>query len=151
MPEEERVVSRERAMARCGALRNAGCRIVFTNGCFDLLHPGHIHVLSAAARLGDVLVVGLNTDESVRRLKGGNRPVQNLEARARILGSIRFVDLVVPFPEDTPLELVKALRPHVIVKGGDYLEHQVVGGELADQVVTVPLLKGFSTTGLIRG
>jgi D-beta-D-heptose 7-phosphate kinase/D-beta-D-heptose 1-phosphate adenosyltransferase len=150
MSNPSRILTREQAAARSAVLRSAGCGIVFTNGCFDILHPGHVHVLSRAAALGDVLFVGVNTDDSVRRLKGTGRPVQNLEARASVLASIRYVDYVVPFSEDTPLELVAALRPHIIVKGGDYSRDEVAGGELADSVVIVPLLHGHSTTGLIR-
>jgi len=132
-------------------MRSAGCRIVFTNGCFDIIHPGHLRVLEEAASLGDVLFVGLNTDESVRRLKGADRPVQKLEARAGVLCALRPVDFVVPFPEDTPLELILALRPDVLVKGGDYRKEDVVGAGLAPEVVIVPTLKGHSTTALLGG
>ncbi len=139
------------ASRRAAVMRSAGCRIVFTNGCFDIIHPGHLRVLEEAASLGDVLFVGLNTDESVRRLKGADRPVQKLEARAGVLCALRPVDFVVPFPEDTPLELILALRPDVLVKGGDYRKEDVVGAGLVPEVVIVPTLKGHSTTALLGG
>lgn len=148
---EARTLTLERAVLRCRILRGAGCRIAFTNGCFDLIHPGHVQVLERAASLGDVLFVGLNTDESVRRLKGEGRPIQRLEARAAVLGALRSVYAVVPFHQDTPLDLVRALRPHVLVKGGDYTPETVVGGDEVDEVVIIPLLEGCSTTGLLRG
>lgn len=149
MNEAGGVLGRTEAAARSAVLRAAGCTIVFTNGCFDVLHPGHVRVLSMAAAMGDFLFVGINTDESVRRLKGQTRPVQELEARSAVLASMRFVDYVVPFPEDTPLDLIRALRPHVLVKGGDYLAQDVVGGELVERVVIVPTLPGHSTTALL--
>ncbi len=131
-------------------LKRLGRRVVFTNGCFDILHPGHLHLLREAKRLGDFLFVGLNTDESVRRLKGPGRPVNSLPVRARLLEAVRWVDAVVPFSEDTPLRLVKALRPDVLVKGGDYRPEEVVGREFAGRVVIVPYLPGFSTTAFLE-
>jgi len=149
MSDTGRVLDRAEAEHRCSLIRKAGCTIVFTNGCFDLLHPGHILVLSRAAALGDFLFVGLNSDSSVKRLKGDLRPRMPLEARASVLSSIRAVDFVVPFSEDTPLELIRVLRPHVLVKGGDYRAGEVVGAELVEKVVIVPTLAGHSTTALI--
>jgi len=138
-----------------GDLRARGLTVVFTNGCFDILHPGHLEILEKASDMGDILVVGLNTDSSVERLKGSGRPVQPLESRASVLSCIRFVDCVVPFEEDTPLELVRLLLPDVLVKGGDYSTDTVVGADtvLANggRVCIVPLLPGFSTTSLIGG
>ncbi len=145
------LLTREAAARRAAVLRAAGCRIVFTNGCFDIIHPGHLRVLDQAASLGDVLFVGLNTDESVERLKGSGRPVQRLDARAMVLCALRPVDFVVPFPEDTPLELIRVLRPHVLVKGGDYRREDVAGGALVPEVVIVPTLEGYSTTSLLGG
>ncbi len=121
---------------------------------FDLLHPGHIDILSVARESGDALVVGVNSDESVRRIKGPTRPVRSDAERAYVLAALECVDLVVIFPEDTPLNLVKHLRPDVIVKGGDYSEDTIVGAteikEWGGQVVVVPLTPGHSTTAIIQ-
>ncbi|TLS68992.1 D-glycero-beta-D-manno-heptose 1-phosphate adenylyltransferase [Mariprofundus erugo] len=131
-----------------------GRRIVFTNGCFDLLHPGHIDYLSRARALGDVLIVGLNDDDSIRRLKGESRPVNPLADRAIMLAALRSVDLVVPFSEDTPLKLISALKPDILVKGGDYEPANIVGAEVVlaagGKVVVMPFIEGYSTTRLIR-
>lgn len=128
--------------------------VVFTNGCFDLLHPGHLEILEKSREMGDMLIVGLNTDESVSRLKGPSRPVQSLENRAAVLSCIRFVDCVVPFPEDTPAELISVLLPDVLVKGGDYTVETVAGSEtvlkMGGRVEIVPILEGHSTTALLE-
>jgi len=128
--------------------------IVFTNGCFDILHRGHVEYLHFAKSLGDILVVGVNTDESVRKLKGPTRPINKLEDRLVVLSAIEFVDYVVPFSEETPYELIKLLRPHILVKGGDYKEDEVVGKDIVEsyggKVVIAPLYKGLSTTEIIR-
>lgn len=130
-----------------------GARIAFTNGCFDLLHPGHIALIRAAASEGDKLVVGLNSDCSISRLKGAKRPIQSQEARAGVMSALRDVDLVVVFEEDTPLELIKALRPDIVIKGADYQENEVVGGDFVKayggKVVLARLIEGCSTTDLI--
>lgn len=149
MSDTTRVLDRSEALHRCSLIRKAGCTVVFTNGCFDLLHPGHLLVLSRAAALGDFLFVGLNSDQSVKRLKGDLRPRMPLEARAAVLSALRSVDFVVPFSEDTPLELIRVLRPHILVKGGDYRAEDVVGAGLVERVVIVPTLAGHSTTALI--
>ncbi len=129
-------------------------KIVFTNGVFDILHPGHIFSLSQAAREADVLVVGLNTDASVKRLKGEGRPVNNQDARSLIMASLQIVDAVVLFEEDTPLNLITALMPDVLVKGGDYTIEQVVGAtevmNSGGRVIINPILEGFSTTSMIE-
>jgi D-beta-D-heptose 7-phosphate kinase/D-beta-D-heptose 1-phosphate adenosyltransferase len=130
-------------------------RIGFTNGCFDILHPGHIQVLTAAARAScDHLIVGLNSDASVTRLKGEGRPVQNQRARAHMLAALEAVDFVVVFDEDTPINLIEQIKPHVLVKGGDYTRDQVVGHEIVEkqggEVVLVDILPGFSTSSLVR-
>ena len=134
--------------------RRQGARIGFTNGCFDLLHPGHIKVLTAARGLCDRLIVGLNSDASVRRLKGEGRPVQEAHARAEVLAALEAVDLVIVFEQDTPLELLKRVRPKVLIKGGDYRLDQVVGREQVEadggEVVLVDLVPGFSTTELVK-
>jgi D-beta-D-heptose 7-phosphate kinase/D-beta-D-heptose 1-phosphate adenosyltransferase len=127
-------------------------KIVFTNGCFDLLHPGHVYLLNKAKDLGDCLVVGLNSDGSVRRLKGSNRPILNEHDRASLVGSLECVDLVVVFDEDTPESLIKTIRPNILVKGADYRRDEVVGREIVEslggQVKLVPVLEGFSTTDI---
>ena len=131
-----------------------GKKIAFTNGCFDILHEGHIFSLGQAAREGDVLVVGVNADASTKRLKGPSRPVNNEHSRALLLASLLIVDAVVIFEEDTPLELISAIMPDTIVKGGDYTVEQVVGGKevIANggKVVINPIMPGFSTTGIIE-
>lgn len=133
--------------------RRQGLRVGFTNGCFDLLHPGHVHVLTRARAACDRLVVGLNSDASVRRLKGDGRPVQSERARARVLAALEAVDLVTLFDEDTPLELIARVRPHVLVKGGDYARADIIGGDMVEagggEVIIVETLAGHSTTALI--
>lgn len=129
-------------------------RVVFTNGVFDLLHPGHVDVLLAARRLGDALVVAVNSDDSVRRLKGPERPVRTEAERSYVLAALGMVDAVVVFTQDTPLELILALRPDVLVKGGDYTESTIVGARevraWGGEVSVVPLTPGQSTTSIIQ-
>ena len=129
-------------------------RVVFTNGCFDILHRGHVEYLAAARALGDRLVVGLNTDASVRRLKGPARPVNPQEDRAVVLAALAAVDAVVLFGEDTPLDLISALLPDVLVKGGDYRPEEIVGAAevvaAGGRVVVAPLVPGRSTTGILQ-
>ena len=129
-------------------------RVVFTNGVFDLLHPGHVDVLLGARRAGDHLVVGLNSDDSVRRLKGPDRPVRREAERAYVLAAVEAVDCVVVFEQETPLELIRALRPDVLVKGGDYHEDTIVGAPdvrgWGGDVRVIPLTPGQSTTNIIR-
>ena len=124
-------------------------RIVFTNGCFDIIHRGHITYLKKAKSLGDILIVGLNSDSSVRRIKGGDRPINNQEDRALLLSSLEFVDYVVIFEEDTPYKLIKEIKPDILVKGGDYKIEDVVGREFANETIIIPFLEGYSTTGII--
>ncbi|MBN2720533.1 MAG: D-glycero-beta-D-manno-heptose 1-phosphate adenylyltransferase [Proteobacteria bacterium] len=134
--------------------RQGGLVIVFTNGCFDLIHVGHVRYLKEARRMGDLLVVGVNSDGSVRKLKGPDRPVMPLGERLEILLSLRWVDAVVPFDDPTPLELIKAIRPHILVKGGDWVPEKIVGREVLEEyggrTVNVPFHEGNSTTGIIR-
>lgn len=134
--------------------RGTGGVVVFTNGVFDLLHPGHIEVLDLARREGDALIVGLNSDESVRRLKGPTRPVRSTAERALVLAGLEAVDAVVVFDDDTPLSLVQRLAPDVIVKGGDYSPETIVGADVVTarggRVVVVPLVPGQSTTSIIE-
>ena len=148
-----KVVSRAEAVRRVGPGRSF--RLVFTNGCFDLLHPGHVECLSRARELGDVLLVAVNSDVSVRRLgKGPGRPLVGERSRAGVVAALECVDLVTVFDEDTPRELVAALQPDVLVKGGDYREEEVVGAgtvrAVGGKVVIVPLLAGHSTSGLVE-
>jgi D-beta-D-heptose 7-phosphate kinase/D-beta-D-heptose 1-phosphate adenosyltransferase len=147
------LVSLEEAARIVARWQTRGSRVVFTNGCFDLLHPGHIALIEAAAREGDRLVVALNTDASVRRLKGPTRPLQDEQARARVMGALRAVDLVVLFDEDTPLEAIQALKPDVLVKGADYREDQVVGADFVKahggRLVLANIVPGRSTSALV--
>ena len=130
--------------------RREGRKIVFTNGCFDILHAGHVSVLEFSRSKGDVLVVGLNSDASVRRLKGPMRPVNCQADRALVLAGLESVSAVSVFDQDTPYELIKLIRPDVLVKGGDYKTDEIVGREFAKKVVRFPLLKGRSTTNIIK-
>jgi D-beta-D-heptose 7-phosphate kinase/D-beta-D-heptose 1-phosphate adenosyltransferase len=129
-------------------------QIVFTNGCFDLLHRGHIYYLSKARELGDLLVLGLNSDDSVRRLKGPGRPVNDQQARAEVLAGLAFVDYLLIFHDDTPLNLINALRPDILIKGGDYKVEEIVGYRevlsWGGRIETIPLLEGYSTTAIIN-
>ena len=145
-----KILSVKRALAVRAALEKAGKKAVFTNGCFDLLHAGHIYSLERARSFGDFLFLGLNSDASVRRLKGPSRPINGVRDRALVLAALQAVDAVVVFGEDTPLKLIKALRPDILVKGADYRKGTVVGAEFAGRVALVPLLKGRSTTALAR-
>ncbi len=151
---DRKIVDRAEATQRAAAWRAQGRRIGFANGCFDLIHPGHIRLLSEARARCDRLIVALNTDASVQRLKGPTRPLQNETARATVMASLAPVDLVVLFDEDTPMQLIKALRPDVLVKGADYSIDQVVGADLVQSwggtVLLVELQAGHSTTGTIR-
>lgn len=126
--------------------------VVFTNGCFDILHYGHLHYLAAAADLGNRLIIGLNSEDSVKRLKGTHRPINDNLTREFTLASLEFVDLVVIFEEDTPLELIKNLIPNILVKGGDYKVDQIVGADIViengGKVARLPFVKGYSTTNI---
>ena len=128
-------------------------KIVFTNGCFDILHPGHIYILDQAKSYGDTLIVGLNSDESIKKLKGPKRPKVSQKDRLRILSSIKFVDYAVLFEEDTPLKLIKKIKPNILVKGGDYNADDIVGSEFVKsnggEIKIVQLLEGYSSSSLI--
>ena len=142
------------AQAFLAALPQRPARLCFTNGCFDLLHPGHVRYLEDARALGDFLVVGLNSDTSVARLKGVGRPLQDEAARASVLLGLRSVDAVVRFDEDTPLELIKALQPDILAKGGDYTPDTVVGRDVVEarggRVAIIPFLPGHSTSTIVE-
>ena len=134
--------------------RRNGKRIVFTNGCFDLLHPGHIRLISRAASFGDRLIVAINDDASVRRLKGDRRPIYPAEERAEILLALRWVDYVTVFKEDTPSETIQIVRPDVLVKGGEYLQRDIVGATFVTsyggRVVRVPMMRGQATRRIVQ-
>ncbi len=129
-------------------------KIVFTNGCFDILHLGHVDYLEKARNLGNKLIVALNTDQSVQRLKGKNRPICNQESRTRVMAGLEFVDAVILFDEETPLELISYLKPDILVKGDDYTVETIVGSDIVlkngGSVKTIPLVNGFSTTHVIE-
>jgi D-beta-D-heptose 7-phosphate kinase/D-beta-D-heptose 1-phosphate adenosyltransferase len=149
-----KIADREKAQRVREAWHAEGHRVVFTNGVFDIVHRGHVEALAGARALGDRLVVGLNDDASVARLKGPSRPLNPLEDRAIVLAALTAVDLVVPFAEDTPEDLIHALRPDVLVKGADYAPRDIVGGAFVEsyggRVVTVPLTPGRSTSALVE-
>ncbi len=135
-------------------LKKEGKRIVFTNGCFDLLHLGHIRYLKEAKRVGNILIVGLNSDNSVRSLKGKDRPLVREKDRAEILSALESVDYIVIFNESTPKNLIDRIIPHILVKGGDWKREEVVGGDIVEahggEVVIIPEVKGYSTSALIK-
>lgn len=150
----QKILTRPEAVHRVAQWRVTGKTVAFTNGCFDILHRGHIYSLSQAAAEADYLVVGLNSDASTKKLKGEGRPVNDEQSRALLLASLLIVDAVVIFEEDTPLELINALLPDVLVKGGDYTLDQIVGAKEVmaggGRVVINPIIPGYSTTGLIE-
>lgn len=150
---EKKIMTVTQAQSMIAALRVNGKKIAFTNGCFDIIHPGHLFSLAQAANEADFLIVGLNSDASVRKLKGPTRPINTTQSRAIVLANLIVVDAVVIFEEETPLELISTLLPDVIVKGGDYTIDQIVGGKevIANggKVVINPMVEGFSTTSLI--
>lgn len=150
MKAKSKIFSRRALALWVAKQRKAGKKIVFTNGCFDILHAGHVSVLEFSRSKGDVLVVGLNSDDSVRRLKGPTRPVNKEADRALVLAALESVSAVCLFKEDTPYELIKLVRPDVLVKGGDYKPSEIVGREFAGRVVRFALLKGRSTTNIIK-
>jgi rfaE bifunctional protein nucleotidyltransferase chain/domain len=149
-----RVLSREQAVALVASLRGAKKTVVFTNGVFDLLHPGHVRYLEVARSLGDALILGLNADASVRRNKGPARPITSEQERAEVVAALTAVDAVVIFDEDTPAEIVKALQPDILVKGADWPADQIVGRDTVEarggRVVLVPVEQGHSTTNLVE-
>ncbi|ARK10623.1 D-glycero-beta-D-manno-heptose 1-phosphate adenylyltransferase [Fibrivirga algicola] len=150
----QKIVSRDAAAAQVRTWHAEGQRVVFTNGCFDIVHLGHIDYLEKARALGDKLVLGLNTDASVSCIKGPLRPVVNEQARARLMAALQFVDLVTLFGEPTPLELIETLRPDVLVKGDDYTVATIVGADFVlgngGRVETIALVPGYSTSSLIQ-
>lgn len=160
MPEQDswlqRITQKVSSISEIGRIvdhwRKDGLKIVFTNGCFDLLHYGHIHYLAKAADLGDRLVIGLNSSASVRRIKGDRRPINDEKTRRHMLAALEFVDAVVEFDTDTPYELIRVVEPQVLVKGGDWKPEQIVGADIVlasgGQVLSLPYIEGFSTTAI---
>jgi len=150
----QKIVSREELKPLVNYWKGTGKKIVFTNGCFDLLHAGHVAYLTEAASLGDVLILGLNSDDSVQRLKGPERPVNDEITRSALLGAMYFIDAVVLFNEDTPLELIKTVLPDVLVKGGDYTTENIVGAKetiaSGGKVEVLSFLPGYSSTAIIE-
>ena len=151
----DKLVASEAITRYVNAKKLNGKRVVFTNGCFDILHAGHVDYLTQARDFGDLLIVGLNTDESVKRQnKSPERPINNQDARAKVLASLNCVDAIVFFNEDTPYDLIKLVKPDFLIKGDDYKAEDIVGYDIVSakggKVVTIPFLLGFSTTGLIE-
>ena len=151
---QSKIVDRDRLERLVHLWRFKGYKIVFTNGCFDILHPGHIHLLSSAADLGNILIVGLNSDDSVKRLKGADRPINDERHRAELLASLFYVNSVVVYPEDTPQRLIELVKPDVLVKGGDYEADKIVGADVVKrnggEVKVIELVQGYSTTSLLE-
>jgi len=133
-----------------GSLKKKNKRIVFTNGCFDIIHPGHIKILKDAKSKGDILIVGLNSDSSVRRIKGPIRPIMDEKARSKVLEAIELVDFIIIFDEDTPLKVIKALRPDYLVKGEDWKADKIIGREFVKKIFRIKFYPGYSTTGIIQ-
>jgi D-beta-D-heptose 7-phosphate kinase/D-beta-D-heptose 1-phosphate adenosyltransferase len=150
----DKIVGREQLLAVAAAARRTSRRIVFTNGCFDLLHVGHVRYLAAARDTGDLLIVGLNDDASMRRLKGPSRPLVAEAARAEVIAALGAVDYVTLFGEDTPYALIVAVQPDVLVKGSDWAAEDVVGRDVVEarggRVILIPVVAGFSTTSLVE-
>ncbi len=147
-------VFNKKAIDRIQKWKSKGAKIVFTNGCFDILHSGHIKYLDEAAKLGDKFVIGLNSDDSVRRLKGNSRPIKSQECRADVLAFMKLIDMVVIFDEDTPLNLIKSIVPDILVKGGDWSIDQIIGANIvlknAGEVKSLSFMEGFSSTNIIK-
>lgn len=151
---QQKIFTRERLQQFLAAERIKGKTIAFSNGCFDILHEGHIFSLSQAAKEADILVIGVNSDASTKRLKGSERPINNEHSRSLLLAALLIVDAVIIFEEDTPLQLIKTVQPDVLVKGGDYTLEQIAGAKevmaSGGRVVINPIVEGFSTTGIIQ-
>ena len=149
-----KILDKERLLGKLTGWKEENKKIVFTNGCFDLIHLGHIEVIARSADLGDILIIGVNTDNSIKRLKGKNRPIVEEISRAKQLAALEFVDAVVLFDQDTPIDLIKMINPNIITKGGDYNTDQVIGNDIVTQndgeVVIIPLTQGYSTTSILE-
>ena len=153
-PTIQKIKTLDRAREERQNQKRSGRQVVFTNGCFDILHPGHVRYLSAARNLGDFLIVAINSDRSVRAIKGGKRPILGENSRAETMAALQCVDLVLIFDEDNPLTVIELLLPDILVKGGDWAEDQIIGAETVRQnrgrVISLPFETGFSTTGIIE-
>lgn len=147
---DKKIVNRTEIVKRVQIARREGQRVVFTNGCFDLLHAGHIDLLEQAKSFGDILIVALNTDVSVRRIKGAQRPIVSENDRARLIAALQAVDWVTFFDEETPAEILREIQPDVLVKGGDYRKEEIVGFDIVPEVKVVPLVPGQSTSEIIE-
>ncbi len=149
---EHKIFTWEKLAIQCRAWQSKGEKIVFTNGCFDILHFGHLHYLAAAKKLGNRLVIGMNAGSSVARLKGQHRPIQDEKTRTFMIASLQYVDAVTIFEEDTPLALIKTIQPDILVKGGDWSIENIVGAEFVlkrgGQVKSLPFIEGYSTTAI---
>lgn len=145
----KKILDRPRLKVLCETLRSKGKKIVFTNGCFDILHPGHIRYLKKAKALGDILVIGLNSDSSVSAIKPG-RPINPEKNRAEVLAALSMVDYITVFSEKTPYNLIRAVKPDVLVKGGDWKAKDIVGSDIIPNTLSLPYIKGHSTTKIIE-
>ena len=149
----DKIISLQALKSRVKNWKSGNEKIVFTNGCFDILHKGHLEVLAKTADLGNRLIIGLNSDSSIKNLKGGNRPIVDENSRAILLAALSFVDAAVLFSEQTPLNLIAEIKPDILAKGGDYKITEIVGHEVVQQnggeVITIPLIEGFSSTNII--
>ncbi len=152
--QHKKIKTLEEAREECDRIKGLGKRVVFTNGCFDILHPGHTRYLCSAKELGDFLVVALNSDHSVRIIKGPKRPILGEQARAELLAALECVDLVLIFDEDNPLRVISDLLPDILVKGGDWAEDEIIGADVVKrrggEVKRIPFVTGFSTTDIIK-
>jgi D-beta-D-heptose 7-phosphate kinase/D-beta-D-heptose 1-phosphate adenosyltransferase len=152
--QHKKIKTLEAAIEECERIKGLGKRVVFTNGCFDILHPGHTRYLYSAKKLGDFLVVALNSDHSVHIIKGPKRPILGQQARAEILAALECVDLIVIFDDDNPLKVISDLLPDILVKGGDWAEDEIIGTDVVKnnggEVKRIPFVTGFSTTDIIR-
>ena len=148
-----KIYTTEKIIQQSNLWKKKGLKVVFTNGCFDLVHKGHIEILSKSSDLGNKLIVGLNSDISIKKIKGKDRPIIDEKSRAFLLASISFIDAVVLFNEDTPLNLISSIKPDVLVKGGDYNISEIVGQHIVKkndgEIVLIPFVDGFSSTGII--
>ena len=154
MSSESKIKSIEEFLPIRDSLKQEGKKVVFSNGCFDILHKGHVDYLEKARNKGDYLVLGLNTDNSVGRIKGSERPLQDEDSRARVMASLEFIDAVILFDQDTPFELISAILPDILVKGDDYSPNNIVGADVVinngGQVETISLVEGYSSTNIIN-
>lgn len=146
---DKKIITRPEAEKIIRSLNAENKSVVFTNGCFDILHVGHLELLEKAKSFGDVLIVGMNSDSSMKQIKGPDRPILTEQDRARLLAAIEMVDYVVLFDEETPFELLRQIKPNILVKGGDYKLNEIIGRDVVDEVKIIPFVRGKSTTNII--